>query len=239
MTDYQQFAQFYDALMGDGSSRSARILDAIVRFDIDARSLLELGCGTGSVLEGLGTIPSLVGLDASPEMLSTAEDKVPHAKLVLGDMTNFELGTEFDIVACVFDTVNHLVTYDAWKSLFDSVERHLRPGGLFVFDLNTTGRLHELTANPPWVHDFDGKTLIMDVSNDGGEIATWDIRVFAPVGDGMFELYREAIRELGVPLDEVRATLAEDFEVLLDEDETGNRPTDESSRAYFVYRRRG
>jgi hypothetical protein len=51
-------------------------------------------------------------------------------------------------------------------------------------------------------------------------------------------LHHETIRELGVALDTVRATLAADFELLLEEDDSGEKPTDESSRAYFVYRRR-
>ncbi len=239
MREYQQFAQFYDAVMGDGSSRSARILEAIGRCNVDATSLLELGCGTGSVLEGLVSIPRLVGLDASVEMLSFATTKVPSAEFVLGDMTDFNLGTTFDVVACVFDTVNHLVNYESWESMFKGVTRHLEPGGLFVFDLNTTGRLHQFVASPPWVHDFDGNTLIMDVRSDGDEVANWDIRVFAPAGDGMFTLHRENIRELGVALDTVRTTLATDFDLLHEEDDSGVPPTDESSRAHFVYRRRG
>jgi predicted TPR repeat methyltransferase len=182
VAEYQQFAQFYDAVMGDGSSRSARILQAMDRFGVDATSLLELGWGTGSVLEGLGSIPSLVGLDASAEMLSGAAPKVPPARLVLGDMTNFDLGAKFDVIACVYDTVNHLVTYGAWKSVFENVARHLTPGGLFVFDLNTTGRLRQLVDSPAWVHDFDGKTLIMDVTSDGDEMTTWDLSLDPPRG---------------------------------------------------------
>jgi SAM-dependent methyltransferase len=239
MAEYQQFAQFYDTLMGDGSTRSARILEAIDRFDIDANSLLELGCGTGSVLEGLGSISKLVGLDASSEMLSVAMQKVPSAELVLGDMTDFDLGAKFDVVACVYDTVNHLTTYEAWESLFESVARHLRPGGLFIFDLNTTGRLHQLVASPPWVHDFEGKTLIMDVLSDGDEATIWAIRIFAPADDGRFTLHHESIHELGVVLDLVRHSLSANFELLLEEDNSGEPPTDESSRAHFVYGRRG
>lgn len=239
MREYQEFAQFYDTLMGDGSSRSARILEAIDSFEIDATALLELGCGTGSVLEGLVSIQTLVGLDASAEMLSAATAKVPSAELVLGDMTDFDLGATFDVVACVFDTVNHLVNYEAWESLFEGVAGHLRPGGLFIFDLNTTGRLHQLVGSPPWVHDFDGNTLIMDVRSDGHEVTIWDIRVFASAGDGTFTLHQENIRELGVALETVRTTLAADFELLHEEDDSGDPPTDESSRAYFVYRRLG
>ncbi|MHB8827354.1 MAG: class I SAM-dependent DNA methyltransferase [Acidimicrobiales bacterium] len=239
MREYQQFAQFYDALIGDGSSRSARILEAIDRSNVDATSLLELGCGTGSVMEGLVSIPRLVGLDASAEMLSAATVKVPSAEFLLGDMTDFDLGTTFDVVACVYDTVNHLVNYEAWESLFRGVARHLEPGGLFIFDLNTIGRLHQLVASPPWVHDFDGNTLIMDVRSDGGELTVWDIRVFASAGDGKFTLHQENIRELGVALETVRATLATYFDLLHEEDDSGDPPTDESSRAYFVYRRQG
>lgn len=238
MADYQEFAQFYDLLMGNGSSRSSRILEAIERFDMDATSLLELGCGTGSVLVGLESIPTLVGLDASPEMLSAAAQKVPSAQLVLGDMTSFDLGARFDVVACVFDTVNHLVTFDEWGSLFSNVARHLRPGGLFIFDLNTIGRLRQLAASPPWVHDFGGNTLIMDVRNDGDDMTVWDIRVFSPSQGGEFSLHQESIRELGVSLDAVRTALVTEFELLLEEDDAGIPPTDESARANFVYRRR-
>ncbi len=238
MADYQEFAQFYDLLMGDGSSRSSRILEAIKRFEVDAMSLLELGCGTGSVLVGLESIPTLVGLDVSPEMLSAAAQKVPSAQLVLGDMTSFDLGARFDVVACVFDTVNHLVTFEEWSSLFSNVARHLRPGGLFIFDLNTIGRLRQLAASPPWVHDFDDNTLIMDVRNGGDDMTVWDIRVFAPSQGGGFSLHQESIRELGVSLDAVRTALAREFELLVEEDDAGNPPTDESVRAFFVYRRR-
>jgi len=172
-------------------------------------------------------------------MLSFATTKMPGAELVLGDMTDFDLGTTFDVVACVFDTVNHLVNYEAWESLFQGVARHLKPGGLFIFDLNTIGRLHQLVARPPWVDDFDGNTLIMDVRSEGDEVTLWDIRVFAPAGDGMFTLHQENIRELGVTLETVRTTLATDFDLLHEVDDSGSPPTDESPRAYFVYRRLG
>jgi SAM-dependent methyltransferase len=171
-------------------------------------------------------------------MLNTARTKVPRAEFVLGDMTDFDLDGRFDVVACVFDTVNHLMLREQWNSLFECVARHLEPGGLFIFDVNTTGRLHQLVLQPPWVHDFDGKTLIMDVQSDGDEATTWDIRIFEPTDDGLFTLHQEFIHELGVPLDAFQSALVADFDLLLEHDNSGERPSDESSRAYFVYRRR-
>lgn len=84
-----------------------------------ASSLLELGCGTGTNLAGLPELASLTGLDASPEMLAVARLKVPAATFLEGDMAAFDLGRQFDVVICVFDTLNHLASFDRWTSLFD------------------------------------------------------------------------------------------------------------------------
>jgi hypothetical protein len=75
----------------------------------------------------------------------------------------------------------------------------------------------------------------MNVVRDGEHATIWDIRVLEPADDDRFTLHHEAIHELGVALDRVRTTLANGFELLLEEDDQGLVPTDESPRAYFVY----
>ena len=97
-------------------------------------------------------------------MLAIAAAKVPGARLVEGDMADFDLGRRFDVVACVFDSINHLLDVASWASLFACVHRHLTDGGLFVFDVNTVGELRRLGDEPPWVYDFEGGTAIIDVN---------------------------------------------------------------------------
>ena len=70
MPAYERFARFYDDAMDDPTPRAARVQDFIDRFRPGASSLLELGCGTGSILARLDTVPHLTGLDRSPEMLA-------------------------------------------------------------------------------------------------------------------------------------------------------------------------
>src|SRR5271170_5277012 len=115
MADYDRFAPFYDAVLPDPLANGARVLDAIERFMPEASSLLELGCGTGLVLAHLDPVTALTGLDRSSGMLEVAARRVPRARLVRGDMASFDLGTRFDVVICVFDTLNHLATFDGWK----------------------------------------------------------------------------------------------------------------------------
>ena len=53
VTDYTGFARFYDRIMGDRDEEIARIRTYISKYLPGARSLLELGCGTGALLAGL------------------------------------------------------------------------------------------------------------------------------------------------------------------------------------------
>jgi hypothetical protein len=169
-------------------------------------------------------------------MLEIARAKVPSARLVEADLVSFHLGERFDVAICVFDTVNHLPSLAAWRDLFDRVADHLVADGLFIFDVNTVTKLRRLGDAPPWVHDFDGNVLIMNVEFDGHRSSVWDIRVFEQMDDGRFGLHHERISELGVPLDDIRSALQDRFKLIDEHDPDNLRPSDESSRVYFICR---
>jgi SAM-dependent methyltransferase len=234
---YDQFAKFYDLVMGDRGGDGAWVIDCLERHGKHTTSLLELGCGTGSILTQITTVPSITGLDLSPEMLALARSRVPRARFIQTDIASFSLGEEFDVVICVFDTLNHLVTFESWGSLFAAANGHLRVGGLLMFDVNTQSKLQRLCESPPWVHEFDDCIVIMDVRPDKDGIADWDIKVFEHIDGPRFDLHHEVISELGVPLERIKAELLPQFVLVEESDENGNVPTHESSRARFVYRK--
>jgi SAM-dependent methyltransferase len=236
---YTEFAKFYDQVMGDRSPLIERVRGYVERYLPAAESLLELGCGTGAVLAGLAPGLRVTGVDRSPEMLAAAARNAPMASLVQADIAAFSLGTRFDVVICVFDTLNHVPTFDSWLKVFGQVHAHLAEGGLFVFDVNTVGRLRRLSQAPAYVEDFGPHTLIMDVTPSGGNLSLWDVRIFEQVDVDRFRLHHERIPELGVPLAAIHEALAADFELLEATDADGGRATDESHRVYFVYRHRG
>jgi SAM-dependent methyltransferase len=236
---YAEFARFYDQVMGDRDPVIERVRGYLRRYQPDAGTLLELGCGTGAVLAGLAGGLRLTGIDRSPEMLAGAAARnLTGVRLVEADITEFSLGTRFDVVICVFDTLNHLPAFDAWLAMFAQVDAHLAEAGLFVFDVNTVGRLRRLGQAPAHVEDFGPHTLIMDVTPGKDGVALWDVRIFERVGGAEFRLHHERIPELGVPLGAIHEALASRFQLLEATDTDGRPASDESSRAYFVYRHR-
>ncbi len=238
MATYADFAQFYDQMMGDRSPDVDRIAAYLDRYHPEATSLLELGCGTGALLAGLAGRLSVAGVDASPQMLAVAAAKVPAASLTRGDITRFAVGSTFDVVICVFDTLNHLTDFAGWRELFGRVHEHLAPGGLFVFDVNTIGRLRRLRLGPAFAEDFGEHTMIMDVLPGEGEVSDWTVRIFERVSGDQFRLHAERIPELGVRLGEIREALEPGFELLELAESAGGPASDDSGRAFFVWRRR-
>jgi predicted TPR repeat methyltransferase len=148
MASYDQFAKFYDAVMGE-PTETATLLEALIQeFHPDAKRLLELACGTGTVLKHLRHTYQIVGLDLSEGMLAVARRNVPDATFYQGDMSTFSLPESFDVILCVFDSVNHLSTWAQWQNLFRQVNRHLDAHGLFIFDVNTLAKLERLAKAP-------------------------------------------------------------------------------------------
>jgi SAM-dependent methyltransferase len=248
MTDYAAFSGFYDRIVGDRSEEIGRVLGYIEKYRPSATSLLELGCGTGALLAGLTGPLEITGIDRSPEMLAIAAGRLPSARLVRADMTAFSLAARYDVVICMFDTLNHLPTFPAWKSLFERVDEHLTENGLFIFDVNTAGRLRGLHGAPCFLEEFDGNIVMMTVEPARGEpargepdegwLSLWRTQIFERQDSGLFRLHDEQILELGVPLNQIRSALKARFELLTEESLDGSPVSDESDRVYFAYRRR-
>jgi SAM-dependent methyltransferase len=234
MPAYESFGRFYDAVMGDRAPAAEHLLKLIRAAKPDARNLLELGCGTGSILKRLQADYEVSGLDASSRMLSIARRKVPRAKLFRQDMTDFKIGDRFDVICCVYDTINHVRRFSDWKKVFAAVRRHLSPGGCFIFDINTQRKLEFVSAQPPWVHRFGKNLLIMKVTALGNHGSNWNIKVFEHLSKNRYALHEEDIVEVSFPVQRIVAALRSHFAKVRVIDADGRRPGAKSDRLFFI-----
>lgn len=234
MPSYEIFGRFYDAVMGDRSEAAERLSELIREAKPNARNVLELGCGTGSMLKHLQDSYQVSGLDISSRMLSIARKKVSRAKLFRQDMVNFEINKRFDVIFCVFDSINHVRRLSDWKKVFVRVRRHLSAGGCFIFDINTQRKLDRHIAEPPWVHRFGRNLLIIDVTLLANRGSNWNIKVFEHVAHTRYVLHEEDIIEVSFPVRKIVAALRGYFGSLRVIDPDRRRPTAKSERLFFI-----
>jgi len=114
---------------------------AFGRFDSTPRSILDIGCGTGShALELARRGYNCTGVDLSEAMLDEAARKtaiadVEHApRWIRGDARTFDAGGTFDAAIMMFAVVGYLTANDDVLAGLRNVRQHLQPGALFICD---------------------------------------------------------------------------------------------------------
>ena len=234
MTSYERFGEFYDAVMGDRRPAAEQVMKLIRLAKPDAKNVLELGCGTGSILKRLQDAYEVSGLDISEKMLSVARKKVPRSKLFRQDMVDFQIDGRFDVIICVFDSINHVRRFSDWKRVFAAVRRHLSPGGCFIFDINTQRKLERHIAEPPWVHRFGKNLLIIDVTALPSGGSNWNVKVFEHLNGSRYVLHEEDIAEVSFPLRRIVAALRAHYVNVRVIDSDRTRPSARSERLFFM-----
>jgi SAM-dependent methyltransferase len=219
VSTYDALARFYDSVQGDRAEAAAY---ARAQLPDGVKTVLELACGTGSILAQLRADYDVVGVDLSPQMLAIAAEKLPGVRLVQGDMTAVRLGETFDAVLCLYDSINHLLRFEDWERLFDTALAHLAADGVFVFDMNSKERLDWLVGRPAVAYEFgEGHTIVIDVTEGGDGVRDWKLRVFEQVTSDEYRLVEETIHEIAFSAEQVRACLEARFASVGEHDESG------------------
>jgi SAM-dependent methyltransferase len=136
---YERLAEVWEAYAAHCAPGYAAFVPALVRrYRLKVGAALDLACGTGTLAAALAErFPAVVGLDVSPHMLERARGRCPgrdNVRFVQGDFRDFDLPERFDLAVCGWDSLNYLEHPADLRRVLQSVHRHLRPGGLFVFD---------------------------------------------------------------------------------------------------------
>jgi SAM-dependent methyltransferase len=139
---YERLAPVYDDFT-DGYDHDAWIgrLERIVRnHGAKGPRVLDVACGTGkSFAPLLERGYDVWACDISPAMVERARRcrGVDPDRVLVADMRALpELGA-FELVTCLDDAVNYLLSVEELVAAFASVARLLAPAGVYVFDTNT------------------------------------------------------------------------------------------------------
>jgi SAM-dependent methyltransferase len=217
MNIYRRFAQVYAA--GPYPGYSLTLIDALPgvfkHFKIHTPGhMLDVACGEGSFAVAMAEQGwAAAGLDQSPEQLALArklaERAGVHVYFRQGDMREpFEL-SGFDLVTCWYDSLNYLLDENDLARTFNHTTSALKPGGWFLFDMNTIYGLavgwqrQKAFVQQDSAHVFEIHRPSYDFER---QIATLQITAFLPQGE-LWERFDEIHQERGYPLETIQACL--------------------------------
>jgi SAM-dependent methyltransferase len=130
-------AGLYDALYPWGPGD-----DFYLRLVMGARSVLDIGCGTGALLARArkdGHDGRLSGLDPAAAMLVQARRRDPGVEWVLGDLRSRRWEGDFELVVMTGHAFQVLVDDEELRLCLAAVRTALAEGGRFVFETRNPG----------------------------------------------------------------------------------------------------
>lgn len=228
----------YDLWLGE-------LLPKLEKHDVQGKRLLDVACGTGkSFLPMLEAGWEVTACDISPAMVALAREKVgERVKLSVADMRELPVYGEFDVVFCLDDAVNYLLSSEELEQALVGMRRNLGPGGLLMFDVNTLETYRTFFAEEVVV-ERAGKRMtwkgLTSPDVQPSSIAEASFEVEPMDGADGPAIPPEVHRERHFPEVEVRAALAAADLEFLDvyghhHDAIPKQPLDEVAHAKAVY----
>ncbi|MHA1487178.1 MAG: class I SAM-dependent DNA methyltransferase [Promethearchaeota archaeon] len=157
---YKKLAKYYDLIYHwkDYEKEADSIKDLIKKYKkSDGNKLLDVGCGTGKHLEYFEDEFSLVGIDINNEMVEVAKTKFKDAIFEQGDMIDFNLKTEFDVILCLFSSIGYVKTYPNLEKTMLNFKNHLKGGGVLIIEPWFTKSAY--WAGTPGMTTYDGEDV--------------------------------------------------------------------------------
>lgn len=245
MSEYIDFARFYDRLMDDCDydARADYLYELFNRFACKPKLMLDLACGTGNfsyrmIKHGV----DVIGVDMSAEMLNIAREKAEKhgsSPLFLCQKADeLDLYGTIDSCICTLDSVNHITDYDELCRSFARVALFMEKGGLFIFDANTEYKHAHILGNNTFISDDDDLYTVW-CNECGGTVVNITLDFFLKSGES-YQRFSEQFEERAYSDDEFAYALeSAGFKLLaVYGDMTVNAPAEDEERKIFIARKK-
>ena len=169
---YNEFGwNYYPEIFGQ------QLLQWMNRHQFQPKNSMDLGCGTGilcEILQNSGI--QAAGMDFSSGMIEIARRGNPQIPYEVADMITFCPDTQFDLVTCTGDALNHIRQLTDIQKIFDNVYRYTSSGGYFIFDILNE---NEVSTSEPFEMDFDETTRVwFQMTRPEADQVNLKVRVF-------------------------------------------------------------
>jgi SAM-dependent methyltransferase len=185
---FSKTARYYDKIYAvkDYQAEVNRLM-AIIRENCGSggNRLLDVACGTGHHLAYLKEQFDVEGLDISQELLEIAHQRNPEVVFHHADMTDFDLGCQFDVVTCLFSSIGYVKTLDNLTRAVTCMTKHLLPGGILIVEpWFTPDTWQPNTVHASFIDEPDLKIARVNTSFVNGRLSFFDLHYLIGTPEG-------------------------------------------------------
>lgn len=242
MSIYTEFASVYDRMQYDVDYDFwiDGIVNIVKEHNRNAKSMLELACGTGTLSIGISKKGFLMeGIDISEDMLTIAQAKAYESgakvRYYHQDMITFNTRKKYDAIFCMCDGMNYVTCDDDMRKVFANISSHLNPEGILIFDLSSKYKLSEVIGNHTFAETFEDEAYIWENEfDDAHHLLRFTFTLFKNDGEG-YVRHEENHVQRAYEIEEIKELAKEHFELqsILDGDTFGTLEFD-ANRICFV-----
>jgi len=199
---FSKSAQYYDEIYAsidkDYATEVRKAHQLIQKYKkTKGKNLLDVACGTGLHASLLSKYYQVEGLDLDAKMLVVAKKKHPKIRFHQGDMTDFDLGRQFDMIVCLFSSIGYVRTKSRLQKAIKTMSGHLLRGGVLLIEpWFTPEQWHPGRAFMTQVNKPDLKIVRMSYSGQRGKISTLEFQYLIGTSKGIEHSLE--IHELGL-----------------------------------------
>ncbi|MCX6210199.1 MAG: class I SAM-dependent methyltransferase, partial [Bacteroidetes bacterium] len=140
MSNFKAYSNYYDLLYKnkDYKAESNYVVAALKEFNPNIKTIIELGCGSGSHANFICQNKiELTGIERSEEMANVAKAKnIKGFNAIVADISSYpRLDKEYDAAISLFHVISYLTDNTSLINCFNITNQNLKTGGLFLFDI--------------------------------------------------------------------------------------------------------
>jgi SAM-dependent methyltransferase len=152
---YNELAEFTNLLYSgkDYKKEIDFLVKLIKKRNLQTKYILEVACGAANHSKYLQTYGyKTVGVDLNEGMIKIARKNLPNTEFYVQDMKKLELPMKFDVILCLFNSINYAYGYNQLKQILKRFANHLNDGGVIILDT--------FFIKENWKHErFDAKAF--------------------------------------------------------------------------------
>lgn len=219
------------------------LTDLFLKADIPVKKVLDIACGTGSLLLNLVALDyEGAGFDSSENMIRLAREKARKSGLQIpfwqGMMWNFKVKRPFHACICTYDSMNYCMDLEQCCEVFVCASEALCPGGIFIFDICTERNSRNFFQNyyeKDGTENFNYIRQSFYIKKESLQINEFIIFLESNASSPFREIHRQRIYRIN----ELRELIpGEHFKLVGIYDGFSNRPgTEKSNRVHFVVKK--